>query len=659
MLKKNEKHLILIITLIIAAGIFVYLPQQSQLGLYRDDWNNFYNLTVRGPKTLIAAYNADRPADGYLISFLYSIFDSNIRAYFIWNLCCRIMGAVFLALAIYTIYPESPYSAALVGILAIVFPGFLQQVDGIAYIPHQTAMFCFMLSLFLTALSFKTEKRILKITCIFAAVLCSFTNMILMEYYIGMEAYRIGLLYVIIKNKNKEKKFSYRLKYTLLSYFPYIFPVFVFLVWRLFLFDASRTGTNFIEDIINPFLASPLHKGADLFVRTIKSVWKLFAAAWTVPAYNLINNLSVKEFINSLIPSLVVSAILMIGICFLPCKDNDKSALLIWFGLISGSAAILPMIAAGRDINYTASLDRFSWVGMTGAILFLVGLFSSLRSKRLYTVLVSFSLLTSIFVQWQNQKNYANLWKSTKDYWQQMIWRAPSLEKGTTIVSGGSLLVEEDYDIFAPASMIYYPEEKEYSPIGAEVLNTGTIQDIILGKNKQRTIREIHLEKNYDKLIAVTKPSDNSCLRIIDGSNPIYSPNDWTKIPSIGSYSNLSQIIIDAEEPAIPFFLEKEQEHGWCYYYEKMELALQSDDAYRAAELADDALALGFKPRDIVEWIPVIEAYTETEQIQKAIELSGEIHSDEFFRYNACLYFKKKQKEQNIYSKIIPFVCEP
>ena len=144
----KTKNTLLIIFAIVIVGCLLYVPGLTKLGLYRDDWNNFYNLTVRGPQTLIKAYEADRPADGYLIAVLFRLFGTDIKAYFIWNLCCRILGSVFFALSLLIIWPRTPKMAALAGVLAAAFPGFLQQIDGIAYVPHQTAMLFFMRAVF-------------------------------------------------------------------------------------------------------------------------------------------------------------------------------------------------------------------------------------------------------------------------------------------------------------------------------------------------------------------------------------------------------------------------------------------------------------------------------------------------------------------------------
>ena len=662
---RNNKQKLLIISAIIVIGCLLYIPQMHGLGLYRDAWNYFYNLTVRGPEMLVKAFQADRPADGYLIAGLYKIFGTNINAYLIYCLCCRILSSVSIALTVSVIWEKSPKMAALAGILAAAFPGFLQQVDAITYIPHQTAMFCFMLSLWLTALSCDFRYKNLKVLLTIISALLSFINVMLMEYYVGMEIYRLGVIYLMNRGQaGKEKPQSFFR--TLMVYLPYLLPVAGFVVWRGFFFHATRSGTDFMTEIITPFLTHPRHEIADLGVRILKNVWKLFAGSWTLPASGLINGLDMKDFLKAFIPSVIVLAVCILFLFLLHGKETDGSGSesdnsylqWFWFGLIGGSVAILPLVVSGRDINFISSLDRFAWPGMFGAILFLFGLFGALQNRAVRNFLTISVLLLSFFVQWQNQTYYAGIWKNTLEYWQQLIWRVPSLQMGTTIVTAGSLLTEEDYEIFAPASMIYYPEVQDWAPVSAEVLSENTVRDIRLGEKIYRNVREIYTEKDYQQLFAISKPDAAACLHVINGESPVYSLRDYSKIPSIGSYSKLEQIILDPETPVdYPFFLTKEQDHDWCYYYEKMELALQQDDPQTAASLADEAFDKKLRAGDSVELIPVIEAYAQTGRVEDARLFADDLMKNDYMALMADEYFRTRLNDE-LYQELFVSAAE-
>ena len=67
------------ILLLILIGGSLYLPNMSELGYYRDDWNNLFNADSRGTEMLIEHYASDRPADGYLLSAAYRLTRSEER----------------------------------------------------------------------------------------------------------------------------------------------------------------------------------------------------------------------------------------------------------------------------------------------------------------------------------------------------------------------------------------------------------------------------------------------------------------------------------------------------------------------------------------------------------------------------------------------------
>lgn len=651
----RTKNTILIIFAVAAVGCLLYIPGMTKLGLYRDDWNNFYNAVINGPDMLIQHYASDRPADGYLLSVLFRLFGTNNNAYLIYDLCCRILSSILFSLTLLIIWPRTSKMAGLAGILAVAFPGFLQQVDGIAYVPHQTAMLLFMLSLLLTAKACEPGQREWNVLFTFLSLIFSFCSMILMEYYIGMEICRFALIYMMNREQAGSGKGRAFFK-SILSYIPYLIPAAGFAAWRTFVFSAQRNGTDVIAEVVQPFLLHPRHEILDFGMRFVKNVWKLFAGVWTVPVFNLLNGMEMKPFVYTMIPVLVITAAAQFFLFLMHRKRTEESSSeayyessqWLWCGLITGTIAIFPMVLAGRDINFSASLDRFAWPGMIGTILFLVGLLGSLKDRSLRNILTVAVVILSVFVQWQTKLNYIDIWKNTADYWQQMIWRAPGLEEGTTIVSGAAVLAEEDYEVFVPASLIYYPAKNNRSPLGAEILRDDTVRAVKLGDQTGRTVREIYITKDYQKLLAVSKPNEKACLRVINGENPVYSLSEWSKIPEIGSYSKLSQIITEpASEAVIPFFLGMEQEHGWCYYYEKMELALQMEDPETAAKLADEAAAAGYAAGDDVELLPVVEAYIETGRTDDALLTAEKLREDALMALNASNFFSLKENSED------------
>ena len=71
----------------------------------------------------------------------------------------------------------------------------------------------------------------------------------------------------------------------------------------------------------------------------------------------------------------------------------------------------------------------------------------------------------------------------------------------------------------------------------------------------------------------------------------------------------------------VPNVFSPEPDHGWCYYFEKAELARQVEDWEKVVELGDEARRVGFAPADGTEWLPFIEGYASAGRYDEASAL--------------------------------------
>jgi len=87
--------------------------------------------------------------------------------------------------------------------------------------------------------------------------------------------------------------------------------------------------------------------------------------------------------------------------------------------------------------------------------------------------------------------------------------------------------------------------------------------------------------------------------------------------------SNLSRIIPDsAAAPPDPDIFGPEPERTWCYFFEKADLARQTEDWSTIIDLYTQAQQAGFSPDYGAEYIPFIEAYARADDWQKAYDLT-------------------------------------
>jgi hypothetical protein len=91
--------------------------------------------------------------------------------------------------------------------------------------------------------------------------------------------------------------------------------------------------------------------------------------------------------------------------------------------------------------------------------------------------------------------------------------------------------------------------------------------------------------------------------------------------------SNLNQIIPDPPAPAMPqpeAIFGPEPPHGWCYYYQKADLARQRRDWAEVARLGDLAFALNDNPNEVSERVVFIEGYARMGRWDDALALTRE-----------------------------------
>jgi hypothetical protein len=79
-----------------------------------------------------------------------------------------------------------------------------------------------------------------------------------------------------------------------------------------------------------------------------------------------------------------------------------------------------------------------------------------------------------------------------------------------------------------------------------------------------------------------------------------------------------------------------EPSHGWCYYYEKAELARQQGNWQMMEKLGDDALNQGLYPSDRIEWMPFLQSYAVLGELDKVHHLVSIIDADPFSKMQAC-----------------------
>jgi hypothetical protein len=245
----------------------------------------------------------------------------------------------------------------------------------------------------------------------------------------------------------------------------------------------------------------------------------------------------------------------------------------------------------------------------------------------------------SIQTHYFNGLRYKEDWQYQKDLWWQLTWRAPDLKDNTLLAVRipTGISISEHYEIWSPANIIYRPDSQEVKITG-EIITSATEGWFLRGITNKKTFRGVvPLSRNFKNALLLTIPYPDSCMHVIDG-NSLMDYREDSRVKTIYQTSNINRIVTDTDQrisPPIEIF-GPEPPHDWCYYYQKITLAMQREDFEEAALLADEASGMGYNPRNQSEWIPVFETYTKVGRMDDAQKISEELKKNEDLTYLYC-----------------------
>lgn len=210
-------------------------------------------------------------------------------------------------------------------------------------------------------------------------------------------------------------------------------------------------------------------------------------------------------------------------------------------------------------------------------------------------------------------------WTYQQRFYWQLYWRAPALIPNTFIISESEVFKFTRRWSLGPALNVLYQAQPttsglDYWNFNLEYLMDGlhiTSNDLASGAVVYENVRTLQFTAPSHNGIAFSYlAGEPRCLWVIMPSD-VYYPY-WSERASIlPTISNPKQILsqpIDATYPD-PTIFGPEPPHEWCYYFQKASLARQFGEWETVSMLGDEALSLGFRPRDPYEWMPFLEGY--------------------------------------------------
>lgn len=605
----------------------------NRLGYFWDDWPAIWFKEFYGTTSLIEVLGIDRPQLAWLYVLTTSLVGQSAFGWQLFAILTRWLSCLALWWLLVQVWPNNRMEVTWVTFLFAIYPGFRQQYIALIYSHDWIVISLFFISLGLMIAAFRKPRWfwVMMITSWILAAFAMFAD----EYYFGLEFLRPVLLWLTLKERFPERRV--RLGKVLLTWLPYLAIMAVFLFWRLVLHVSPRGEVQIIEQISS----QPLVGLANLGKTIALDVFESGLQAWSLP-------FRLNDIINSGITSIYVyvgMAVLVGGLMilflerleFIRQKADQTWAIQATFlGLLALLLGGWPFWATDWQIGLTFPWDRFNLAMNLGASLLVVGLSALIfRFRLLVNILLGVVIGFSSANAYHLAKQYQQDWDLLKSFVWQLSWRAPGIQEDTLLLTYRPPFVyTTDNSLTAVINWIYAPDNRtrqlpylvwdvaSHHPLGGW-------DELDPAQPFELDYRITRFQGSFGQALSVFfKPPD--CLKVLDSQRDLDLPGRPLYITPGAAFSQIDRIQTHPEQPAQPpaGLFGAEPEPGWCYFYQKAELARQSGDWQTASYLADQALALGrqMSEANVLEWMPFIESYLNTGRINEAIDLSLQVH---------------------------------
>jgi hypothetical protein len=609
------------------------------MGFFMDDWYLIWFKHTFGALQFPAYFALDRPLMGYFYVVANALL-FNSESPLVWQLfglVTRWLCTLALWQFLNTLWPKNNKQNTWVALLAAVFPGFLQHWIVVVYSFFYVCLagLFFSFTLMIRAIRHQKHFWLNYILSIFIGVY-AFTAA---EFYTGLELIRPVILWIVLLEVIPLRKV--RFWQTLKYWAPYFTAFLAFIVWRAFFFESM----NHAVAITSKLSTSP----GDAILKTLYNLVQTSVDS-TINAWTQTLNLpNYFVFGKTGLSIIILAAVVFTALALWLRSQNRQNSNKVedtgdtWgrqsfcLGAISLVVTILPFWAADLEVSTRYPFDRFLLAYLFGSCLLMVGLINQFaRSQKLQVIFLSVLVAASAAFQANLMVRYKNLSDFQRNLIWQLVWRAPDLKPGTTLLgtdfanqdylSGNALTAEIEW-IYSIAPTIE-SRELDYIFIFLNSPQLNSVEELSPNHDINYAFRTYKFTGSTNQSLLVGANS-GGCLRVLDKTftpiNTIVSQYS-KRMQDAQVISNLEVIVPNAAQKTPPAHLfGSEPAHTWCYYFEKAELARQVGDYQQAYTLIQQANQSGYFPKDLTEWYSFIDAALHTGHFEEAAELSSRI----------------------------------
>jgi len=607
------------------------------LGFYWDDWPITWYSHVVGPGE-IRYLESYRPLSGWWFSLLRSVLGEAPVRWQLLNLANRWLLGWATWWTLKKLWPDRFDLALGTAALVVVYPGYGHQFISVNASRHLVGLGMFVMSLGLMLRA--RQGGALRYGSQACSLLLMILSMLTTDYFYGLEILRP--IFLLVVSLREEGTVRQRVARAMGMWIPYLAIAALIGLWRFVLL-----GDVFYEIQLLPGEGGP--DGAGLSLATLaEDLYEAGVAGWgkafEFPDIAAVGARSIWVYRAIVAAALAgsVGFILVIGRSPRPRLPTGTA---VW---IRGSAVTLTIAlaallageagpwAAGLPVHLNFPSNRLTLPLMLGLALILSSILSAIRPRPAGVIAIALVVGFSAGRNFLTAADYRWDWERQKSFVWQLVWRVPGLEPGTTILSDDfPMEFETDNSLTAVINWIYPPgvtgNKMPFMVYDVENRLGGRLPDLAEGHSIRHDYwtfangRGLVFEGSTSQVLVIYHAYP-ACLRVVQ---PLYDGHMTGMPPYVAMAFDLSKPELILQNPLQPAeipteILGTEPEHGWCYYFEKADLARQAGDWGEAYRLAKAALDLGQSPNHASEYVLFLEAlgrYGEVVEARRLTEL--------------------------------------
>ncbi|SRR5581483_11094256 len=628
------------------------------LGYYQDDWHTIYYAYTRGAQGLWELFNYDgHPLAAWTYIVGFHLLGFQPIYWHLLSLAWRWLTSVAFWLSLKALWPRWSEEAFVAALLFTVYPLFSLQAQAISYMEVWFSFFLINLSFYFTIKAVKSPERFWPYATLAFGLKC--IHIFTSEYFAGLELIRPILIYLSLK-QTRQEKFKTLAWNTIKLWIPYLIITGLFTIWRTFFYLSPFAKQN-APVLITALLKDPAQTLQYLFFSSIPDLILILTSPWanifTPTLYDFSEHTKLIFFIVS------ISSTALSGF-FLNRKsvssiEEEKGFFYrdgIILGLLSLTLAMLPVYAANYFI-YTENPpwgSRFGIPAMFGATLLATIILYKLITSR-YSRNIVVATLFGLSVGWHlnTANSFRLVWKKEVAFFNQLVWRAPSIKPGTAIITEQEVLAYMgDYPMGFAINSIY----------GNEGVSTGKtvpywyfslqnnfgdqIEDFLRGEQIGARKFSVRFTGTSTKNLIITfAPEQGECLWLVRPSEAD-APYLSSLEREAGKFSAPEKISSEENHPLRDIIFGKDFRNEWCYYYEKAQLSRDNQDWKGVIRYWEEARDKGLKPGSDLEYLLFIEAYSNLGDWKLAADALERINlNQKTIRPSLCFLWKNIEQE--------------